>query len=152
MSQKKAGYHYGDELLPGQPGHRTRIGRSGLDITDTRTETAYQQGLFLRYLFGFQIRTKNPLLLFLMVIFGVIPFTFIVIGLIDSILNWQPPDWFFFTIVLFALLITGAITINFLLSIQALLTPNNSSQEVPRQNPSHANTIKRQPKRRKDYH
>jgi hypothetical protein len=152
MPQKKVGYHYRDELLPGQPGYRIRIGRSGLDPTDTRTETAYQRGLFLRYLFGFKVRTQNPLLLFLMAIFGVIPFAFIVIGLIHSILNWQPPDWFLFSIVLFALLITGAITINFLLSIQMILAPKKSFQRAAFRNPTPSNHKKRLPKRRKDYH
>ena len=35
-------------LNPGQPGYRTRIGRTGLDPLETRQEMGYMVGLLIR--------------------------------------------------------------------------------------------------------
>jgi len=50
-------------LLPGQPGYRTRNGRSGYDPIDMRTEAAHTAGTFLQPLFTGRIRNSTYLIL-----------------------------------------------------------------------------------------
>jgi hypothetical protein len=50
-------------LLPGQPGYRTRDGRSGLDPVDMRTEAAHTAGTLLKRPFSGRIRNPFALLL-----------------------------------------------------------------------------------------
>jgi len=56
--------------LPGWPGYRTRQGRSGYDPIDSRTEAGHMAGTILQKLFSGQVR--NPLVLFLLSVFGII--------------------------------------------------------------------------------
>lgn len=46
---------------PGRPGHRTRMGRGGLDPMDTYCEEAYMVGLWLRQLLTLTLRLRNPI-------------------------------------------------------------------------------------------
>jgi hypothetical protein len=55
-------------LLPGQPGYRTRNGRSGLDPIDMRTEAAHTAGTLLKRPFTGHIR--NPFALLLLAVLG----------------------------------------------------------------------------------
>ena len=56
------------QLQPGQPGYRTRDGRSGYDPIDMRTEAAHTAGTFLQPLFTGRI--TNPLYLLLLAVLG----------------------------------------------------------------------------------
>jgi hypothetical protein len=68
-SSKKSDHHNKPpELLPGQPGYRTRDGRTGLDPIDMRTEAAHVSGTFLQKIFTGRIR--NPFSLFLLAVLG----------------------------------------------------------------------------------
>jgi len=58
--------------LPGWPGYRTRNGRSGFDPIDMRTEAAHTASTFVRDLFTGKLRIRNPFLLFLSGILGLI--------------------------------------------------------------------------------
>ena len=71
--------------LPGWPGYRTRPNRSGLDPLDSRAEAGHMGGTFLRRLFTFKARTRNPVYLVLMFIFGVIPFLTLVVFMIGGL-------------------------------------------------------------------
>jgi len=58
--------------LPGWPGYRTKGGRSGYDPIDTRTEVAHVSGSFLQKLFAGQLRIKNPIVLVLSGLLGLV--------------------------------------------------------------------------------
>ncbi|MBC7876171.1 MAG: tetratricopeptide repeat protein [Anaerolineales bacterium] len=53
-------------LLLGQPGHRTRQGRSGYDPIDRNTEEARMQAIMLCMLMAGKFRTRNPIYLMVM--------------------------------------------------------------------------------------
>jgi hypothetical protein len=68
--------------FPGWPGYRTRDGRSGYDPVDSGTESGHVFGVYIQRFFTCQIKTKNPIHLFLLAIFGlllVLPFAFAII-------------------------------------------------------------------------
>jgi len=133
--------------LQGWPGYRTRGQRSGLDPVDTRAETGHMQGVFIRNLITLRARTRNPVYLTLMFIFGVLPFAALVwLLLFDMPVQPNLASWFYLIIVI---LLTGAITVNFVASILEIfgvvkptLSLGDSSSK------SHK---KRSLKRRKDY-
>ena len=56
--------------LPGWPGYRTRQGRSGYDPIDSDTEGAHIAGVVIRRFITGQIKTKNPVSIFLFALFG----------------------------------------------------------------------------------
>jgi hypothetical protein len=58
----------------GWPGYRNRFGRSGLDYIDTENEYAHMQGVCVHHLITFNIRTRNPFYLLVMVIASLILF------------------------------------------------------------------------------
>ncbi len=58
--------------LPGWPGYRTRQGRSGYDPIDNRIEGAHMTGFFIQRFFTLQVRTHNPVYLFLLGVLGVV--------------------------------------------------------------------------------
>ncbi len=106
---------------PGFPGYRTRPGRTGYDPLDTHREAAFMEGMFYRNVFTLRLRTRKVVYLILMFIFGVIPFVpllFLTIQQVSELFQYGDTaglvDLFYLSI--FTLL-TGAITINFLLSI-----------------------------------
>ena len=68
--------------IEGQPGYRTREGRSGYDPLDTSTETGFMLGVFVQRLFSGKLRTRNPFFLVLMAVvslLGISPLLLIVI-------------------------------------------------------------------------
>ena len=119
--QKRDVQIYGD--LRGQPGYRTRPNRSGLDPVNSPAEEAFMEGTFIRNVFTLKARTHNPFYLILMFVFGVIPFPILVLAISNV-----PADEFgnivfqvlFLLLFGFITLLTGAITVNFLLSILEL--------------------------------
>jgi hypothetical protein len=65
--------------LPGWPGYRTRDGRSGYDPVDSGTEGGHVLGVAVQRFLTCQIKTRDPIRLFLLAIFGlllVLPFAF----------------------------------------------------------------------------
>jgi hypothetical protein len=98
------------DLLPGQPGYRTRDGRTGYDPIDTRTEAAHTAGTLLQKLFTGRIR--NPLYLLLLGGLGLALITPLVLAISD-IKNLNQFPWNAWMV----LLITGmagiAVLINF---------------------------------------
>jgi hypothetical protein len=144
--------NFGQEgQFPGTPGYRTREGRSGLDPIESNLEAAYMEGTFYRNLFTLKIRTRNIFYLILMFIFGVLPFigfTYLIgIGFYESPQNMNNPA-LWFILVLFLLLVPGAITVNFLLSILEIL------KLIPplHRRPKKAKEVKKKmPRRRKDF-
>lgn len=135
--------------LPGWPGYRTRANRSGLDPLDTRSEAAHMQGTFLRRIFTLQARTRNPYYLVLMFIFGVLPFTVVLILMMSGSPNLDASAIVPIIYLLLLIFVTGAVTINFVLSILEIL------KIIPppkRPEKSRSKTIKKkQQKRRKDF-
>jgi hypothetical protein len=152
QNKLKRNSHYNDSpALPGQPGYRTRSGRFGLDPLDTQAEAAYQEGFFYRRLFSFKFRTRNILHLCLMLFFGLIPFVLIMTGLIASILHGDSQNWLLIVGLFLPLLITGAIGINFILSIfsmAGLIDRPMDKRQVDKRKPSNKRKMQ---KRRKDY-
>jgi hypothetical protein len=58
--------------VPGWPGYRHRPGRSGYDPLENDFEAAHMQGVLLRLVLKRRIRTRNPVYLALMTIFGMV--------------------------------------------------------------------------------
>jgi hypothetical protein len=80
-----------DILSPGQVGYRNRPLHSGLDPVDTYTEWGRFLGLFIRNLFTGRLRTRNPILLGIMIMAGLFacafadyPALLIISGYIDG--------------------------------------------------------------------
>ncbi len=135
--------------LPGLPGYRTRPGRSGLDPLDTRNEAAHMEGLFLRNVFTLRARTRNPFYLLLMFILGVIPLAMTVVLIFGGMVGWSELSLGTILYFLFFLLIAGALTINFLLSVLEIL---GVLPPLPKAGSARARLRKKKlPKRRKDY-
>lgn len=63
---------YDDNIryLIGWPGYRTSNNKSGLDYMQTRAEWAHMQGVMLRWMLTGKFKTRNPIYLFLITIFG----------------------------------------------------------------------------------
>jgi hypothetical protein len=109
------------EPLPGTPGFRTRLGRSGYDPLDTSTETGRMEGKFFQRLFTLRLITHNPFYLALMFVFGVVPFGFLAALSIGSVRGMEFPNFasgvFFFVLMVVLLCITGALSANLVLSL-----------------------------------
>jgi cytochrome c biogenesis protein CcdA len=141
----------GGNQLRGWPGYRTRPNRSGLDPLDTRAEAAHMEGTFIRSIFTLRARTRNPFYLVLMFIFGVIPFFVLTAFLISAVGQPNQYPWIALIYLISGLLITGALALNFLLSMLELLGVV-SSQKNKTPDRSHVQNYKKKlPKRRKDY-
>ncbi len=69
------------QYIPGQLGYRTRPGRTGLDPMDTYREEGLFLGIVLRQLLGVQVRTRNLLLIVLMLVLGLCLLDFIIVSL-----------------------------------------------------------------------
>lgn len=68
-------YFYLDEkafLLRGVPGHRILPGRSGYDPLDNDFEVAHIQGVWIRKAFTGKLRTREPLYLLMMAVYGIL--------------------------------------------------------------------------------
>ena len=151
MSQNKLKseeHENGVGLLRGSPGYRTREGRFGLDPIDTPAEEAHMEGMFYRNLFTLRLRTRNPFYLVLMFFLGIIPFlalsyfTTIVVSELDS------STWPGFAFASIFTLITGALTINLILSILEIV---HVIPPLTKSNPKPKVREKKMPKRRKDF-
>ena len=103
--------------LRGWPGYRTRDNRSGLDPIDTRAEAAHVSGTFLYDVLTFGLRTRNPFHLIMIFLFGVIPFVFLAFLVLGTLSSGIPSNWSVLILPVFLLIVTGALTINFALSI-----------------------------------
>ena len=86
------------EVLPGQPGYRTREGRSGYDPIDTRTEAAHTAGTIIQRLFTG--RARNPVYLVLLGILGTVLLAPLVLAVSEWINGHSLPwnGWIFVTI------------------------------------------------------
>jgi hypothetical protein len=150
--RRNSGLNSGDQL-PGFPGYRTRDGRSGLDPLDTNQESGHMEGTFYRNIFTLRARTRNVFHLVLMFIFGPIPFVVllfaIVLALIGGLKSGDASGPTALILPTIFAAITGAITINFVLSIlerAKIIPPLYGSK------PKYAKEHKKKlPKRRKDF-
>jgi hypothetical protein len=97
--------------IRGFPGYRVRPNRCGLDPMDTYAEEGFMRGLFIRYLFTLKLRTRNPIYLFAMFIFGFIPFIFLFIIVYGLFLNQEAFDWIFWLWFILLLLVPGLLAI-----------------------------------------
>jgi hypothetical protein len=86
-------------VLPGWPGYRTRVGRSGYDPIDTRAEAGHMAGTILQNLFAARIR--NRIHLFLLGVLGLILITPLVLAISETLngnlLAWNA--WLFVSII-----------------------------------------------------
>ena len=69
--------------IRGWPGYRTRPGRSGYDYLDTEFELAHMEGIFLKYLFTGKCRTRNPVYLFFLTVFGLLASMPLIFGVVE---------------------------------------------------------------------
>jgi hypothetical protein len=142
----------GEGSIRGLPGYRTRDNRSGLDPIDTPAEAAHMEGVFYRNVFYLRLSTRNKFYLTLMFLFGLVPFIFLVCFSIYLVFSdsysSNPIDWYSLVRIIFFILTTGAITLNFILNIleiTGIIPSKNISKPVPKVRK------KKYPKRRKDY-
>jgi hypothetical protein len=91
------GDHHTPAVLPGQPGYRTRDGRTGYDPVDTSAEAGHTASTYIQKLFTGQSRIKNPFTLFLFAAIGlglILPlFAAIVEMLNGNLFSWD--TWIF---------------------------------------------------------
>ena len=106
--------------MPGWPGYRTRDGRSGYDPIDTRTEAAHSAGGFIQRLFTGQLRIKNPILLFLTGILGLVLSTPFLLAIFETV-NGNLPSWDAWFTMLVGAIVGLALLINFVRTILVLL-------------------------------
>lgn len=73
--------------LLGQPGHRTRPGRSGLDYIETESEFASMQGKLVRALFTGRLVTNNPFYLAAMLFMGIwcLPIVMVIVFIYEEV-------------------------------------------------------------------
>ena len=139
----------GDEnLILGDPGYRTREGRTGLDLIDTRAEAARMEGLFYRNLFTLRFRTRDPLYLGMMFVLGVIPFVGLLFLVVFLGANADFTNLEGLCMFAYVGAICGALTVNFVLSIleiRGIIRPLSQPPKQPKR------LKKRVVKRRKDY-
>lgn len=137
--------------LPGWPGYRTRPNRSGLDPIDSRAEAGHMGGTLLRRLFTFRARTRKPVYLVLMFIFGVMPFLTLVVFTIGGLPRLNSDSFVPMIYLIFLLLIFGAVSINFLLSMLEILGVIPSQKDGTRAPARDQTRKKKAPKRPKNY-
>ncbi len=118
MSKSKVKNPY---QIRGFPGNRTLPDRSGLDPLDSYSEGYHMVGILIRQLFTLKLRTRKPLYLFLMFLFGFVPFILFLMIIVDS---FRYPASFAWTILLFwvaVLIVPGLLTLNLFLSIKNIV-------------------------------
>lgn len=59
-----------EALQPGDPGYRTQVDHSSLDILESNAEIAHMTGVFLRNVVTGRLRTSNPVYLLLLALLG----------------------------------------------------------------------------------
>ena len=72
---------------------------------------------FLYDVLTFGLRTRNPFHLIMIFLFGVIPFVFLAFLVLGTLSSGIPSNWSVLILPVFLLVATGALTINFALSI-----------------------------------
>jgi hypothetical protein len=75
------------DLFIGQPGYRTRRGRSGLDYIESQAEFGHSLGYFIQRLFTLKLRVQRPFSLLMLGVFGLLltlPGILIFIGLLSG--------------------------------------------------------------------
>jgi hypothetical protein len=142
------------DLYQGMPGYRNRPGRSGLDPLDTNAEYYHLMGVFIRKVFTRRLRTRDPLYLAMMVIFGVIPVTVLLILI-------TLPNKSYFVVSLSTILFFGAyfvisflLTLNFIvnmLEIFGVIKPPTQITPDHSDNPDNTHKETKSDKKRKDY-
>ncbi len=143
----------------GEPGYRTRLGRSGLDPIDTAGEEARMEGKFYRRLFTLTLRTNNPFYLALMLVSGSailafgIPFVIFFVSRLPY-LHWEfLPRLILIVPVLlvfgFPFVVGFFLLINFALNI--MHRPASDPEMEGEEHQHHKERKKKLPKRRKDY-
>ena len=110
LSQAK-GESRGSISLEGQPGYRTRDGRSGYDPLDTSTETGFMLGIFVQHLFTGKLRTRNPFYLVIMAVVSILGVAPLLLAVIDVFKGNSTPigGWI---VIIIAWLIGMAMLIN----------------------------------------
>jgi hypothetical protein len=152
--QKRDAHISGENQLLGWPGYRTRGSRSGLDVIETQAEAAHMEGVFYRNLLTLKARTRNPIYLILMFFFGVIPFpllAYIIVYILKFPIITDFPTLALDFWLIFLLIITGAITINFAISVLAVFGLIPTQKNIKAIYSQAKQREKRQPKRRKDF-
>jgi hypothetical protein len=80
-------------LYIGQPGYRTRRGRSGLDYIESQAEFGHSLGYLIRRLFLLKLRVRRPFSMLLMAFLGLLlslPGMLILIELLNSVQSDMP--------------------------------------------------------------
>jgi hypothetical protein len=98
-------------LLPGQPGYRTRDGRSGYDPIDMRTEAAHTAGTVLYKLF--RGRMRNPLALLLLGVLGLALIAPLILA-ISGLANGSQLPWDAWMVLLITGLVGIVVLVNFI--------------------------------------
>ncbi|MBK9924461.1 MAG: hypothetical protein IPP66_04135 [Anaerolineales bacterium] len=65
-----ADYDDNAKYLIGWPGYRTSNNKSGLGYMETQAELAHMQGVMIRWLLTGKLITRNPVFLFIMIVWG----------------------------------------------------------------------------------
>ncbi|MEO7838824.1 MAG: hypothetical protein ABIU06_05695 [Anaerolineales bacterium] len=133
----------------------------GLDPIQTSSTMASVQGVFLRRLFTFNLRTRNPFSLFVMLLFGVVVTGFMLFAIYAAISTRAVVklDWLDFLMLGLFYLLLGivlsvglALIINFLLNIGIIIGFIGQKSNIGREKKrSREKTNKKMPKRRKDF-
>jgi hypothetical protein len=82
-------------FLVGWPGYRTSRNKSGLGYVETQAELAHMQGRFIRWLITGKFKTRNPIYLFCITIYGLMSVSPLLLlwagdqGRLSLIRNWQ---------------------------------------------------------------
>ncbi len=82
-------------FLIGWPGYRTSRNRSGLGYVETRAEWAHMQGRFVRWLITGKFKTRNPIYLFCIAVYGLMSASPLLLllageqGRLGFFRNWQ---------------------------------------------------------------
>lgn len=99
-------------LLRGQPGYRTRDGRTGLDPIDMRSEAAHTAGTLLQKLVSGNIR--NPIYLLLLMVLGLVLITPLVLAIFEIMNGNQSAGsaWNAWMILVIAAIVGLAILVN----------------------------------------
>jgi hypothetical protein len=99
------------QLLPGQPGYRTRDGRSGYDPIDSRTEAAHTAGTFIQKMVAGRIR--NPIALLLLGLLGLLLITPLILA-ISTLMQGNQIQWDTGAFILVTGMVGLAILVNFI--------------------------------------
>ena len=130
QTTKKDPQPSGEPRLLGRPGYRTRPNRSGLDPVDSDNEAGYMGGVFLRNVLTLRLRTRNPWALLALFLLGVLPFAILAFLLYSALSSGNPPatGWGELIVPFIFFLVTGALTVNFVLSLGGWLGKSSGNK------------------------